>query len=90
MQYRHAADCVDRILKGRPGFGGRKFHCEMDSNTARLNLGPVSGHSGGKIASRAEGLCELLTPTGPRPSDFAVLHNAVSVPRRYGRFGPSI
>jgi hypothetical protein len=28
--------------------------------------------------------------TGPRPPDFAVLHNAVSAPRRCGRFGPSI
>lgn len=31
-----------------------------------------------------------LTRTVPRRSDFAVLHNAVSAPRRYGRFGPSI
>jgi hypothetical protein len=32
-----------------------------------LNLGPVSGHCGGKVVARVGGICELMTPSRHGP-----------------------
>jgi signal transduction histidine kinase len=43
--------------------------------TNGLNFGPVSEHSGGKVAARIGDLCELLTHCGHCRAKFAVVHN---------------
>jgi hypothetical protein len=43
-----------------------------------LNLRPVSDQAGGKVAARAEGLCELLTPTGSQVGQNAAMHKRLS------------
>jgi len=53
----------DGTALGIPGPGaalpGGSWKC-----TTGLNLGPVSEHSGGKVAALVGGLCELLTLSG--------------------------
>jgi hypothetical protein len=44
--------------------------------TNRLNLGPLSDQSGGKVAARVGGLCGLLTRLGHEGSHIDALHTA--------------